>query len=144
MEKKVLNSIRKISKGIKRYFCDGQDLEKKINYTQLQIVAYLFKHEDEEVCQKDLQEATHLNKASIAATIDSLEDKGVVERIQSKVDKRRNIIVLTENAKKKHHEFEKKMNKLEEELLSGIEEKDLESFYIVIDKINENLERKNK
>ncbi len=144
MKTNTLTLIRKLNKNIKNSFLNGKEPEVKINYTQFQIVAYLFKHGDEEVCQKDLEIETHLNKASIAATIDSLEDKGVVDRVQSQVDKRKNVIVLTEVARRKHLEFKQKMDELEKQVLTGIDKKDLDIFYEVIDKMNENLERKNK
>ena len=51
-----------------------------LNHTQIQILVYLIKHKNEEVCQKDLQNETHLKKASITGALDSLEDKAVTIR----------------------------------------------------------------
>lgn len=142
MERKVLKSIRSLHKNIKDSFYEDKNIHKNINFTQYQIIMYLLKHENEEVCQKDLEAETHLNKASITASIDSLEDKEIVKRMQSPIDKRKNIITLTAKAKEKQKELEQRADELERQVLLGIDSKDLERFFVVIDKINDNLKRR--
>ena len=110
-----------------------------MNHTQLQILMYLTKHRDEEVCQKDLEIETHLKKASITGTLDSMEDKGIIKRIQSTEDRRKNLIVLSEKAIIEKERFEEKFKQIEEKIKYNITDEELENFYSVLDKMERNL-----
>lgn len=141
MERYITKEIRDvgilIGKAIEK--SHDNDIEEHLNHTQIQILIYLVKHRNEEVCQKDLEAETHLKKASITGTLDSLEDKGMIIRKQSDEDKRKNIIVLSEkatNIKKEIIETFKSVNKRTKQ---NITEEELNQFYNVIDKIKKNL-----
>ena len=115
--------------------------EKKstINSTQFQIVMYLIKHEDEEICQKDLENETHLKKASITGTLDSLEDKDVIVRKPSDSDKRRNVITLSERIKSNVALVKDKIYELENILQKSVEKEEVEIFNRTLDKMIDNI-----
>ena len=77
MERSVVKEIRDVDKLIGKYISDGHDPRKIMNLTQFQIIHYLLKHADEDVCQRDLEIETNLKKASITGAIDSLAEKGI-------------------------------------------------------------------
>lgn len=140
MDKSITKSIKELNKLIGRKVKDEKYPVEYLNRTQIQILVYLIKHKNEEVCQRDLQDETHLKKASITGTLDSLEDKGAIKRIQSKDDKRKNIIVLSEQALKAKDKIEKKYEEIENKLKKGISEKDLNIFLNVLTKMERNLQ----
>lgn len=111
--------------------------EKKanINSTQYQIVVYLMNHKDEEVCQKDLEQETHLKKASITGTLDSLEEKDIIIRKPSDSDKRRNIITLSERVENNISLAREKALELENTLQNILTDEEKESFVKMIDKM---------
>ena len=115
--------------------------EKKttINSTQFQIIMYLIKHENEEVCQKDLENETHLKKASITGTLDSLEEKDIIIRKASDSDKRRNVITLSERIRKNIVLVKERLYALENTLQKSIKKEDIEVFIKTLDRMIENV-----
>ena len=55
METNIFKQISCLDHELKEYMADGVELHKMLNLTQFQILLYLFKNENEDVCQKDLQ-----------------------------------------------------------------------------------------
>lgn len=110
-----------------------------LNNTQIQILLYLIKHKNEEICQKDLEIETHLKKASITGTLDSLEDKQMIVRKQSEDDKRKNIILLSEHASKIKNELSDRYKEIEKCMRNNISENELEQFYSTLEKMKQNI-----
>lgn len=137
MEQNVVKAMKKLNHLSNEYINRNLDPAKVLNSTQLQIVNYLIKHE--EVIQKDLEIETQLKKSSITGCIDSLEKKGIVQRIQSKDDKRKNFIVLTPFALEKKEMLEERVKKLDAIVRKDIEEDELKTFARVLNKMLNNL-----
>ncbi|MBQ6478190.1 MAG: MarR family transcriptional regulator [Erysipelotrichaceae bacterium] len=144
MERSVIKEIKEVDKLVRQYVSDGHDPRRMFNLTQFQIVHYLLKHADENVCQKDLEAETHLKKASITGAIDSLTEKGMVRRVQSEEDRRMNYIRLTEQMLEYKQNFEIRIAELNENITRNIETKELEAFYRVLDQIKENIGKEGK
>ena len=141
MERSVIKEIRDIDKLIGKYISDGHDPRRIMNLTQFQIIHYLLKHADEDVCQRDLEIETNLKKASITGAIDSLVEKGMVKRVQSEEDRRVNYIRLTKQMLEYKQNFENRIAELNENIIKDIDSKELESFYHVLEKIKENIRK---
>ena len=78
MENNIVKEIYDLKHLIHCYASEGYDLKKHMNVSQFQVMMYLFRHEKDDVCQKDLESEIHLTKASITGCLDSLEDMGFV------------------------------------------------------------------
>ena len=139
MKRSITKRIKDMDILIGKNIINGKKPSEYLNHTQLQILMYLTKHRDEEVCQKDLEIETHLKKASITGTLDSMEDKGIIKRIQSTEDRRKNLIVLSEKAIIEKERFEEKFKQIEERIKHNITDEELENFYSVLDKMERNL-----
>lgn len=139
MERSVIKEIRDIDKMIGKYISDGHDPRRIFNLTQFQIIHYLLKHTEENVCQRDLEIETNLKKASITGAIDSLVEKGMVKRVQSCEDRRVNYIRLTKKMLEYKQNFENRIAELNENIIMDIDPEELESFFHVLDKIKENI-----
>lgn len=135
----VTKSIKNLELLINNNITSGMKPSEHLNHTQIQILVYLIKHKNEEVCQKDLQNETHLKKASITGALDSLEDRGAIKRIQSEDDKRKNLIVLSEKAINAKDKIEKRFEEIENKLKKGISKKDLDVFCEVLKQMERNL-----
>lgn len=142
MEYQLVKEIRDINCIINKEITKYSNPYKYINPTQIQIMLYLLRHMDEEICQKDIEAETHLKKASVTGTLDSLEEKGAIKRIQDETDKRKNLIVLTKRALEYKDKLINKTLEVEENALKGISEKELKQFFSTIEKIKGNLEAK--
>ena len=139
MERHLTKEIKDLDVLIAKALKNGNKNKEVLNHTQLQILFYLNKHFNEEVCQKDLEIKTHLKKASITGALDSLQDKGIIERKTSIEDKRKNIIVLSEKALKEKDKIKMRFEEIENELKKNISQKELNEFYSIINKMKANL-----
>ena len=139
MERILTKEIKDLDILIAKSLKTNNDIRHVLNRTQLQIIYYLNKHINEEVCQKDLEIETHLKKASITGALDSLEDKGIIVRKQSKDDKRKNVIVLSKVALKEKDRIENKFKQIELKIKKNIDEDELKQFYSTLDKMKSNL-----
>ena len=144
MERSVIKEIKDIDRMIGKYVADGNDPRRILNLTQFQIIDYLLKHHNEDVCQKDLEIETNLKKASITGAIDSLAEKGMVKRVQSQEDRRVNYIRLTEQMLEYRQNFENRIAELNDHIIMDIDPKELESFYRVLDRMKENIRKERK
>lgn len=144
MEQSLVREIRDLDIMIGKSFSKSDMPKESLNHTQIQIVFYLLRHMNEDVCQKDLEIETHLKKASITGTLDSLEDKGLILRKASQDDKRKNIIVLSERAINIKDNLEKKFQELEEQIKNNIDEDELANFFKTAEKIKNNLNKKGR
>ena len=70
-----------------------------------------------------------------------MEQKGFIERVSVENDARLKKIVLTEKAMNIEEEVMQFFDKLEQEFEKNITKEELEIFYSVLDKINDNIER---
>lgn len=137
MEDVLLKGLRKLNRHIYESICVDYDPRKKLNFTQMQIIKYLKKNTD--VCQKDLEEETKLNKASISGALDSLQKLNIIERKQSNIDKRKNIIVLTSEVDEMFMELDSRLAKVKKTMCKDISEKELEKFQKTLNKMLENI-----
>lgn len=140
----LMKEIKCIEKLASDYGAPVRPFKGQINFTQGHILIYLFMNEDKNVCQKDLENETKLKKASITGTLDSLEDKGLIERVVSLQDKRKNYIVLTDKAKQMMDILEAQLNDINEIAFRGVSDEEMEYFFSIIDKISNNLKGGNE
>ncbi|MDO4198666.1 MAG: MarR family transcriptional regulator [Erysipelotrichaceae bacterium] len=139
MERNLMFELKQLELLGKAYRPKNPVFKRNLNFTQVHILIFLFTHEDEDICQKDLEIETGLKKASITGTLNSLEDKGYIIREVSSDDKRRNHIVLTEkslNIKKHIQEGFYEFNQI---ALKGFDDEDRKELFRLIDMVENNL-----
>ena len=141
MDRLITKEIKDLDVLIGKNITKGNNPKGILNHTQMQILLYLFKHQNEDVCQKDLEIETHLKKASITGTLDSMQDKGIIERKQSEDDKRKNIIVLSKKTLDIKEKIEDRFKEIEISIKKGITEEELNNFFKVVEKIKANLNK---
>ena len=90
----------------------------------IQVLCMLRVYNEENLNQKDLSDSLYITKGAITKAIKKLESNGIIIRQQSKVDKRHNILKLSQKGKdlipileEINNEWEKKMglDKLDDE-----------------------------
>ena len=119
-------------------------LQKKFNNADLNLtieqwsVLYHLWKEDG-ISQQDLCLATFRDKPSMTRLVDNLEKAGLVKRIASKSDRRKNLIYLTEKA----HALEAICHGFAadtvDEALDGVSHADIEVCKVVLKQVYENL-----
>ena len=143
MEKTVIKDIWRFNKGVRVRI--EQDINANPNndlsLIQSLVLVMLSCKNKEQVGAKELQEIFVLSKATISETLSGLESKGYIAVAQSEKDKRRKDIVLTPKGDSYVKNAHRKFNKLQESLVADIDEKDVETFKRVLEKMGENLRR---
>lgn len=144
----VLLEIKSLEKMIFRTFtkCD-KNRNKNLSFlptpTQMQILEYMFKHQDQEIYQKDLEKVLNLRRATVSGVLKTMEKNNLIERIIDSNDTRTKKIILNPKTNDLFMEKKKEMEKLEEVIVEGIDEEEIDAFLNVLNKIKLNVKKYN-
>lgn len=144
-DKNIFNSIKELEKGIVRKIMSEtshDEMFSKPSIAQMQIIKYILKHEEETIYQRDLEEVFNLRRATISGILKTMEKNNVIIRVCDPNDARGKIVILSDDAKKFFKEKETLFKKLETVLKKDISKEELETFYKVILKMRDNINRK--
>ncbi len=108
------------------------------------ILVYLHTHQDTDVFQKDLEEEFSVRRSTMSKVLTSLEEKGYIQRVTVKEDKRLKKIVITSKADSLIDSLKNDRSKLEAKIVKGISEEELCTLKTLLDKIKENLKEEQK
>jgi DNA-binding MarR family transcriptional regulator len=109
---------------------------------QIRIMRYLFINMDKEIYQKDIEKNFVVRRSTASGILDTMEKNGMLMRIPSDFDARSKRIVLTDKYISKVELLENLIEKFQDSLLEGISDNELNTFFTVIDKMKDNLNRK--
>lgn len=97
-----------------------------------------------EVYQKDIEKAFCIRRSTASHLLKQLEDKQLINRKQSEVDRRLKRIVVDDKVKQEfseiYTEVAKKMQDMSNIMTKGLSEQDLEQFVRTLDHMRKNLE----
>jgi DNA-binding MarR family transcriptional regulator len=108
-----------------------------ITIEQWSVLYHLWKQDG--VNQQELCNATFRDKPSITRLVDNLEKLKLVKRVASKEDRRRNLIYLTDTARKLQDQSMELANQTLNEALEGVAPDDIELCKQVLQKVYDNL-----
>ena len=142
MEKQIARDLKRVDIEIgQRLFSIAK--EKQIpappSPLQTRILEFLFKNQDREINQKDIEQHICVSKATISGALFSMEKNGFIERITSEKDQRSKKIIFTESSKEAYKSLSLVFNEVNEKLTTGITEEELNTFYAILDKLSNNL-----
>ena len=144
-DKNIFNSIKELEKGIVRKIMSETSHDEKFSkpsIAQMQIIKYILKHDGKTIYQRDLEEVFNLRRATISGILKTMEKNNVIIRVCDPNDARGKIVILSDDAKKFFKEKETLFKKLETVLKKDISKEELETFYKVILKMRDNINRK--
>ncbi len=133
----VGNVIRQIFKVMKRRFNESGSI---ITFEQFGLL-HAISIKKEEVVQQDMAEMLGKDKSAILRLIDSLESKGLVVRNSDPLDKRKNVLSVTPQGTEVIQHFAAIAVTINEEFVKDISQADLDTFYAVVQKIQNNAEK---
>ena len=138
--KKAIYQIKDLNHSIMRYCCEiGASKENMPTPAQMQILHYIGSKKDKKVYQRDIALALGLRRATLSEILKTMERNKLISRIPDKTDTRIKEIIISENAKQKFSDVKSTLNKAEKTIIKNIKPKDLETFFLVIKKMEENL-----
>lgn len=134
--------INKISNYLRRR---SQKTQEKIGITNNQaLVLDYIMASPSPVYQKDIEKEFDLRSSSATELIGGMEEKGWIERVVSPSDKRLKQIVFKDNSDFIRDSIKNEICETEEQLIKGINKKDLEVFMKVTNQMLKNLEEKDE
>lgn len=109
----------------------------KMDCMTLMTIAHFYKEEEKQkkINTSKLAERMHAKQSAISRTLKKLEEKGLIERITDKDDRRNTYVELTEKGKRSVAENKKKVNEVFEAVFSKMEKEDLEQLVVYLDRI---------
>lgn len=119
-------------------------LQKKFNTADLNltieqwsVLYHLWKQDG--ISQQDLCLATFRDKPSITRLVDNLEKAGLVKRVASKTDRRKNMVYLTAKAQSLQEMCHSFAEATVDEALNGVSPADIDVCKVVLKQVYENL-----
>lgn len=108
---------------------------------QGRLMGYLYKHREEDVFQRDLEEAFRIRRSSASRLLGRMEEQGLIRRESVAQDARLKKLVLTEKAVALHTAVEERIRNTEKLLSEGLSEEEVAAFLSTAAKIEQNLTR---
>ena len=141
MEKKrAIYQIKDLNHSIVRYCCEiGASRENMPTPAQMQILHYISSQKGKKVYQRDLAVALSLRRATLSEILKTMERNKLISRVPDKNDTRIKEIIISEKAKEKFNIVKSTLNQAEKTVTKNIDPKDLNTFFLVISKMEENL-----
>lgn len=135
MESTRINEFLKIMQMLHK---NGQRFrtENGIPHTEFHVLQYLVCREDrtEGVSIADLTEHVQISKPAVSQLINSMEEKGLVERVTTKKDRRVVLVTITDAGVALMQEKRKGMNAKIEAILEKMGDEDAAAFLKLFDK----------
>ncbi len=109
-----------------------------ITYTQATVIGFLNQHSDEEICQRDIENALGLSHPTMSSILKRLEEKKLIRTEALAKDRRYKKIELTADSIKMVDVIQQKMDSISERLMQGISKSEEKEFVRVMDIIIHN------
>ena len=132
--------IRSMSNLIKRkvYEINREDAQ-ILTDMQGWILGFLWEHQDQDIFQRDLEEAFCVRRSTISRFLAAMEKQGLIQRISVPQDARLKKLVLTPKAISLHERVMQRIDFIESLVVKDISKEDVEHFHKIIKKMKENL-----
>ncbi|WP_086350746.1 MarR family winged helix-turn-helix transcriptional regulator [Candidatus Enterococcus clewellii] len=107
---------------------------------QMRVLNYIHRKNNgnEPIYQKDLEQEFDIRRSTATGILQRMEKRGLIERTSCKEDNRLKAIFLTSAGERQVSENISKLEKFDDLLIDGISEKELETFFKLLDKLSEN------
>ncbi len=117
----------------------GSQTDMKLTIEQFGFL-FAIKEKNEEVIQKDMAEILGKDQSAILRTVDALQKKDLIRRVSDANDRRKNFLMVTKKGERVIEQYLKIEIQLNEELLDGLPDSDLDAFYKVVEHIKKRAE----
>lgn len=141
-KKKIGAEIRVLANLIGRNLNDINFGDECYNLTgpQTLILVYLYRRQNDDVFQKDIELEFNVRRSSATGVLKCLEANGFIRRESINRDARLKKIILTKKAYKHREVLERHIDELEKILVSGLSQQEIDDLIKILGKIKRNLE----
>lgn len=141
MKQQVLFQMKQLQNLIVRNICMvmNQDKHVSLSLIQSEMIGYIIQSK-QTIYQKDLEKIFKLRRSTISGILKTLERKNLIQKIGSEDDARVKKIILTTQAIEFYQRANQHLEQLEQKMLMGIPPEELQIFYQVVKKMQQNIE----
>ena len=119
-----------------RRLLDKSHQKNDLYLSQARVLTYLYNKQGESTYQSDLEKHFEIRKASVSGLLDPLTKLELISRVESKTDKRRKKIVLTDKGIEKAIVAIETIKSFEEQLANEITNDEMNILNEILNKIN--------
>lgn len=95
-----------------------------------------FLEDKHEISQREMADALQIRPPSLSELLSKLEEKGYVQRVPSKKDRRSLMVSLTAEGIEEVKKSRKKQKKVHSDMLASLTDDEKRTFYALLNKIN--------
>jgi DNA-binding MarR family transcriptional regulator len=145
-DRQVGAELRVVNNMMKRYVFGSirQKYDDHVQGTNGFIIAYLAEHQDVDTYQKNIEKAFSISRSTASKVITSMEQKGLIKRMEVEHDARLKKLVLTPAAFEFLESIQKYIAELEASVIEGLSDQDLAHMLRCFDVIKSNINRLSK
>ncbi len=132
----VVNQLHRLTNNI-----PAGTLPPGMTVSQLATIAFLYFRQDQETFQKDVEHCFKLRRSTVSSLLNTLERKGLLQRVSVPQDARLKKLLLTEEAQQIGSHIHGLFADLEEFMFQDISPEDLATLDTVFSQIQHNLNR---
>lgn len=120
---------------------EAKRLKNEGNLTGMQrwTMGFLRSHKDRDIYQRDIEAEFSISRATASNMLATMEKKGLIRREAVAHDARLKKLVLTEHAERMVDQAEQDVKEMEEHLVMGMTEEEIQTFRRLLDHVLENL-----
>ncbi|AEB29508.1 transcriptional regulatory protein [Carnobacterium sp. 17-4] len=140
-EKAIGMELRKLVNFIHRNVESFKIEDDKNHITKMHgmIIGFLNNSKSEDVFQKDIEKKFSMRRSTTSKMLKSMEDKGLIKRISIEKDARVKKLQLSEKGQSLVEEVTREYQRIENLLIEGLTEEELEQFFKTIHKMQQNM-----
>ena len=134
----VVVTLKIITNLIKRTI--RQSVDYNLTDNQIFILVYVFKNQNKrDIFQKDIEKVLDIRRSTTTEILQIMERDNLIKRVSTLDDKRVKKIILSEKGFYYVKQFERNFKLVETQLLAGVEKNELADFFMVLEKMKNNL-----
>lgn len=140
-KKHIGYAVKSLSRNIDKIMSTSKTIRENENLSAMQrwILNFLFKNENRDVFQKDVESEFRIRRSTATEALKSMEKANLIYRVPVDYDARLKKIVLTDFALKIKSQIDEELQKVEAALVAGVPKEDIELFFALIEQFKKNI-----
>lgn len=140
-ERHVGYEIKALSNLLRRKVLESAGAGDGDEFTEMQVkvLGFLAHNRDQEICQKDIEEAFYIRRSTASRLLKRLEAQGFIVRQSVERDARLKRVSTTPKADALCQQVMERIDNVESQLTRGISQAEVEQFLSTVEKLKQNL-----
>ena len=140
-ERHIGYEIKALSNLMRRNIWEQSGLPEGDEFTEMQgmLLGFLCRNRDQEICQKDIEEAFYIRRSTASRLLKRLESQGFIVRQPVERDARLKRVATTPKADALCQQVMERIDSVESLLTRGLSQEELEQFLTIVEKLKRNL-----